>query len=37
MKKEILLEGLNCPNCAARIEADVKKLPEVKKYYQQQP
>ena len=29
MKREILLEGLNCPNCAARIEADVKKLPEV--------
>ena len=29
MKKEILLEGLNCPNCAARIEADVAKLPEV--------
>ena len=29
MKREILLEGLNCPNCAARIEADVKHLPEV--------
>ena len=29
MKREILLEGLNCPNCAAKIEADVKNLPEV--------
>lgn len=30
MKQTILLQGLNCPNCAARIEADVKKLPAVK-------
>ena len=30
MKREFILEGLNCPNCAARIEADVGKLPEVK-------
>ena len=30
MKQEFVLEGLNCPNCAARIEADVKKLPQVK-------
>ena len=29
MKREFILEGLNCPNCAARIEADVGKLPEV--------
>ena len=29
MKQEFLLEGLNCPNCAARIEADVRKLPEI--------
>ena len=29
MKKELILEGLDCPNCAARIEADVAKLPEV--------
>ena len=29
MKQEFLLEGLNCPNCAARIEADAGKLPEV--------
>ena len=29
MKQEFILEGLNCPNCAARIEADVRKLPEV--------
>lgn len=29
MKRELILEGLNCPNCAARIEADVGKLPEV--------
>ena len=30
MKQEYILEGLNCPNCAARIEADVKKLPGVR-------
>lgn len=30
MKQKILLQGLNCPNCAARIEADVKKLPGVR-------
>ena len=30
MKREFILEGLNCPNCAARIAADVGKLPEVK-------
>lgn len=29
MKQEFLLEGLNCPNCAAKIEADVGKLPYV--------
>ena len=29
MKQEFVLEGLNCPNCAARIEADVKKRPQV--------
>ena len=29
MKREFILEGLNCPNCGARIEADAKKLPEV--------
>ena len=30
MKQTILLQGLNCPNCAARIEADVKKLSGVR-------
>ena len=29
MKYELLLEGLNCPNCGSRIEADVGKLSEV--------
>lgn len=29
MKQVYALQGLNCPNCAARIEADVKKLPNV--------
>ena len=29
MKREFILEGLNCPNCAARIEADVKNLSNV--------
>ena len=29
MKRAFLLEGLNCPNCAARIEEDAGKLPEV--------
>jgi len=29
MKREVILEGLNCPNCGARIEADVGQLPEV--------
>ena len=29
MKREILLEGLNCPNCGAKIEANVRNLPEV--------
>ena len=29
MKHEFTLEGLNCPNCAAKIQADVQKLPEV--------
>ena len=29
MKCEFILEGLNCPNCAARIEADAGKLPGV--------
>ena len=29
MKREFILEGLDCPNCGARIEADVGKLPEV--------
>ena len=28
MKREFILEGLDCPNCAARIEADAGKLPE---------
>ena len=28
MKQTYILQGLNCPNCAARIEADVKKLPD---------
>ena len=27
MKQEYILESLNCPNCAAKIEADVGKLP----------
>lgn len=30
MKHNIVLQGLNCPNCAARIEADVKKLSGVR-------
>lgn len=30
MKQTYLLQGLDCPNCAARIEADVGKLPGVK-------
>lgn len=30
MKQIFILAGLNCPNCAARIEADAGKLPEVK-------
>ena len=30
MKQIIILEGLNCPNCAARIEADVRKLAHVR-------
>ena len=29
MKREFILDGLNCPNCAAKIQADVEKLPEV--------
>jgi Cd2+/Zn2+-exporting ATPase len=29
-KKTCLLEGLCCPNCAAEIDKQVKKLPEVK-------
>ena len=29
MRQIVILEGLICPNCAARIEADVKKLPQV--------
>ena len=29
MKQIFILEGLNCPNCAARIETDAGKLPEV--------
>ena len=29
MKQEFILDGLNCPNCAARIEADAGKLPGV--------
>ena len=29
MKQEFILAGLDCPNCAARIEADTGKLPEV--------
>ena len=29
MKQEFILEGLNCPNCAAKIQADVEQLPEV--------
>lgn len=29
MKQEYILEGLNCPNCASKIEADVGKLPHV--------
>ena len=29
MKQEYILESLNCPNCAAKIEADVGKLPHV--------
>lgn len=29
MKQEFILDGLNCPNCAARIEADAGKLPDV--------
>ena len=31
MKCEFVLEGLNCPNCAAKIQADVEKLPDVSK------
>ena len=30
MKQEFILEGLNCPNCAARIESDVRKLSHVR-------
>lgn len=30
MKHIYILQGLNCPNCAARIEADVQKLPGVR-------
>ena len=29
MKREFVLEGLNCPNCSAKIQADTEKLPEV--------
>lgn len=29
-KKEYILEGLSCANCAAKIENDVRKLPEIK-------
>ena len=29
MKLEFVLEGLDCPNCAARIQVDVGKLPDV--------
>ena len=29
MKREFILEGLNCPNCSAKIQADTEKLPEV--------
>ena len=29
MQLEYILEGLDCPNCAARIQAEVGKLPEV--------
>ena len=29
IKQIFVLQGLNCPNCAARIEADVKKLPGI--------
>ena len=31
MKQTYVLQGLNCPNCAARIEADVQKLPDAGK------
>ena len=31
MKQEFILEGLNCPNCGARIEADAGKLPGVER------
>ena len=29
MKREFVLQGLDCPNCATKIEADAGKLPEV--------
>ena len=29
-RKEYVLEGLSCPNCAAKIEDEVKRLPQVK-------
>jgi Cd2+/Zn2+-exporting ATPase len=30
-KKTYVLEGLCCPNCAAKIDKEVKRLPEVKR------
>jgi len=29
VKREFILEGLNCPNCSVKIQADTEKLPEV--------
>ena len=32
LKKEVILEGLDCANCAAKIEDEVNKLNGVKAY-----
>jgi len=32
LKKEVILEGLDCANCAAKIEEEVNKLNGVKAY-----
>ena len=30
VKSELILEGLSCANCAANIELEINKLPEIK-------